>query len=155
MTVLVGKVEMGQGVVASLPAIAAEELSVSMKSVDRVMLKADRSKRVSYAELAAGNRIERKLEGRAAAEKIAAYSIVGKPLQRRDATDKVTDRAKYACDIAPPGGCNALHARILRPLAHGVVMTRVDTSEAEMHPGVRVIRAGGRGGQQCYTIPQR
>src|SRR6185369_7012500 len=133
VTLLVGKVEMGQGVATSLPQLAAEELNVRLDSVDLVMgdtelcpfdmgtygslsirtlgpvlraaaaearmvlvqmaseklgvptdglevvdgvvrSKSDSSKRVSYAELAAGKRIERKVDGRAAVEKVAEYT---------------------------------------------------------------------------------
>ena len=58
---------------------------------------------------------------------------------RRDAREKVTGAAKYAGDIIPPG---ALHARILRPPAHGATLKSVDTAEAEKYPGARVIRDG-------------
>src|ERR1039458_2726024 len=39
--------------------------------------------------------------------------------------------------MTPPG---LLHARILRPPAHGAALTSVDTSAAEKVPGVRVIK---------------
>jgi len=198
VTVLVGKVELGQGVMTSLPQLAAEELHVSLASVDVVLgdtdlcpfdmgtfgslsvrtlgpvlraaaaeartvlvqmaaeklganaadlevkdgvitLQTDRSKHVTYGELTAGKRIERRIEGKAALEAVANFKIVGTSPPRRDAIDKVTGRAKYAGDIVPPG---ALHARIVRAPAHGVQLTAVDTKAAEAVPGVRVIRDG-------------
>ena len=51
----------------------------------------------------------------------------------------MTGQAKYAGDVAPAG---ALHARILRPPAHGAVLAGVDTSAAANVPGVTVIRDG-------------
>ncbi len=196
VTCLVGKVELGQGVMTSLPQLAAEELNVPLSSVDCVMgdtdlcpfdigtfgslsvrtlgpvlraaaaearavlvqmaaerfkleaadlevkdgvitARSDATKRVSYGELTAGKRIERRFEGQAALEKVAAFTIVGKSAARRDAIDKVTGKAKYAGDIVPSG---ALYARILRAPAHGAVLKSVDTSAAEKVPGVRVVR---------------
>jgi len=198
VTSFVGKVEMGQGVMTSLPQLVAEELDVPLASVDIVMgdtdlcptdigtfgslsirqfgpvLRAaaaeaktvllmmaaerfdcpvsdltveagtvvhrgDSTKRVTYGELTEGKRIERKIEGRPALEAVSAYTIVGMSVPRRDAVAKVSGQAKFAGDIVPAG---ALHARILRPPAHGATPATVDTSAAEAVPGVRVVRAG-------------
>ncbi len=198
VTVLVGKIEMGQGVMTSLPQLAAEELNVPLSSVDVVLgdtelcpfdmgtfgslsvrtlgpvlrgaaaearavlvqlaserlgapvadlevrdgvvvSRSDPSRRVAYGALTAGKRIERKLDGKAALERVADFTVVGTSPVRRDALDKVTGRAKYAGDVVPPG---ALHARIVRPPAHGATMTSVDTSAAAALPGVRVVRDG-------------
>jgi isoquinoline 1-oxidoreductase len=198
VTCLVGKIEMGQGTMTSLPQLAADELNVPLSSVDVVMgdtdlcpfdigtfgslsvrslgpvlraaaaearavlvqmaaerlqvsvsdldvrdgvvvSKSDPAKRLSYGDLTAGKRIERRFEGKAALERVAEFTIVGKSTPRRDGRDKVTGKAKYAGDIVPPG---ALHARILRPPAHGATLTRADTSKAERVNGVRLIRDG-------------
>jgi isoquinoline 1-oxidoreductase len=198
VTVLLGKVEMGQGAMTSLPQLAAEELNVPLESVDVVMGDTDLcpfdmgtfgslsvrtlgpvlraaaaearavlvqmaseklsvpvaelevrdgmvvsktapAKRVSYGELTAGKKIERRLEGKAALERVSEFTIVGKSAKRRDARDKVTGKAKYAGDIVPP---DALHARILRPPAHGATLVKADTTAAEKAPGVRVVRDG-------------
>jgi len=198
VTCLVGKVEMGQGIMTALPQLAAEELDVPLSSVDIVMgdtdlcptdsgtygslsvrvfgptlraaaaeartvlvqmaaerlqrpvadldvrdgvvvSKTDRAKHVSYGELTAGKRIERRLDGQAVLKQVGAFTIMGKSAPRRDALEKVTGKAKFAGDIAPSG---ALHARILRPPAHGATLVRADTSAAEAVPGVRVVRDG-------------
>jgi len=198
VTSFVGKVEMGQGVMTSLPQLVAEELDVPLTSVDivlgdtdlcptdigtfgslsirqlgpvlraaaaeakavlltmaaerlacpisdltveagAVVNRTDVTKRVTYGELTEGRRIERKIEGRPALEAVSAFTIVGRSAPRRDAVDKVTGRAKYAGDIVPEG---ALHARILRPPAHGATLASLDTSAAEAAPGVRVVRTG-------------
>ena len=199
VTCLVGKIEMGQGVMTSLPQLLAEELDVPLSSVDIVMgdtdlcpwdmgtfgslsirqfgpvmrqaaadaramllqLASERlqvpvgrlrvkagvvseptnpGKTVTYGQLTDGKRIEHKLDGKAPLKAVASYTVVGKSIRRRDGADKVTGRAHFAGDIVPPGG--ALHARILRPPAHGATLDRVDTSAAEKAPGVRVIRDG-------------
>lgn len=199
VTVLVGKIEMGQGVMTSLPQMAAEELDVAIDKVDVVMgdtdlcpfdmgtygslstrtlgpvlraaaaegkavlvqmaseklgvpvgelevvdgvvrAKSDRAIHVSYGALTAGRRIERKYDGKAALEKVGDFSIMGISAPRRDAPDKVTGKAKYAGDVIPKG---ALHARLLRPPAHGATLKSVDTSGAERYPGARVVKVGG------------
>ncbi|MFN3762481.1 MAG: xanthine dehydrogenase family protein molybdopterin-binding subunit, partial [Anaerolineae bacterium] len=62
--------------------------------------------------------------------------IVGKPIPRVDARDKVTGKARYPGDFSMPG---MLHAKILfagRP--HARILS-IDTSEAEQVPGVVAI----------------
>ncbi len=198
VTCLVGKVELGQGIVTSLRQLLAEDLDVDLKMVEIVCgdtdlcpwdagtfgslsirsfgpvlrdaaaeargalleLASERlqapaasltvkagvvsvaggaSKTVTYGQLTEGKRIERKLASKPAVKPVKAFTIVGTSAPRRDATDKVMGRATYAGDIAPPG---ALYARILRPPAHGAVLTSVDTSAAEKAPGVTVVREG-------------
>ena len=129
---------------AVLLLLASERLQVP---IDTLVIKAgvvsvgtDASKKVTYGQLTEGKRIERKLEQKAAVKPVKAFTVVGSSAPRRDAIEKVTGKAKYAGDIVPPGG--ALHARILRPPAHGATMTQCDTAAAEQVPGVRVIRDG-------------
>ena len=198
VTCFVGKVELGQGIITSLPQLVAEELDVPLTSVDIVMgdtdvcpwdmgtfgslsirqfgpvlrtaaaearsvlielaaermqvqagalrtdagavvLTSDPTKRVRYEALTAGKRIERRVSAPATLEPVASFTVVGQSAPRRDAIDKVTGAAKYAGDIVPPG---ALHARILRPPAHGATLSTVDTSAASAVAGVRVVRDG-------------
>ena len=124
--------------------MASERMQVP---VDRLRVKAglvsdanDPKRSVTYGQLTAGQRIERKAEGKAPLKPVASYTIVGKSVRRRDGADKVTGKAQFAGDIVPPGG--VLQARVLRPPAHGATLDRVDTSAAEKVPGVQVIRDG-------------
>lgn len=198
VTCLVGKVEMGQGVMTSLPQLVADELDVPLTAVDIVMgdtdlcpwdmgtfgslsirqfgpilrtaaaeakavlvelaaerlgvpagelrvdagvvvHRTDATKRVTYGALTAGARIERRISKPVVLESPAAFTVVGTSAPRRDAIEKVTGKAKYAGDIVPSG---ALHARVLRPPAHGATLSAVDTSTAEAVPGARVVRDG-------------
>ena len=86
-----------------------------------------------------GKKIERRLDEKAVLEAVSDFTIVGKPVSRMDAHDKVTGKAKYSGDVRLPG---MLCARILRPPVHGATLKKVDTSEAERMEGVRVVRAG-------------
>ncbi|RPJ80133.1 MAG: hypothetical protein EHM13_12530, partial [Acidobacteria bacterium] len=95
---------------------------------------------VTYAQLTAGKRIERAVTSKPALKAAASYTIVGKSIPRPDGAEKVAGKAKFAGDVVPPGG--ALHARVLRPPAHGATLASVDTSAAEKLPGARVVRDG-------------
>ncbi len=127
---------------AVLLQMAAERLQAP---AGRLQVKAgvvtDRSapgQRVTYAELVQGKRIERHLE-KVPLKPVAAFTIVGQSPRRKDALEKVTGKAKYAGDMSLPG---MLHARILRPPAHGATLKSVDTSAAERMDGARVVRDG-------------
>ena len=68
-----------------------------------------------------------------------ATSVVGKPLPRVDAYERVSGAAVYPSDVRLP---NMLHGAILRcPHPHARVR-RVDTSAALKVPGVRVVVSG-------------
>ena len=70
---------------------------------------------------------------------MADYSIVGKPVARRDAVQKVTGRALHVGNMEPPG---LLHVAVLRsPHPHARIV-RIDKSRAEAHPGVAAVLTG-------------
>jgi nicotinate dehydrogenase subunit B len=125
---------------AILIQFAAEKLQVP---ADRLIAKAgvitdsgDPAKRVAYGDLAAGKKIERRLGKPPLLKPVSSYTVVGKPAARRDGNEKVTGKATYAGDIVPPG---ALHARILRPPAHGAKLTAIETKAAAAVPGVTIV----------------
>jgi isoquinoline 1-oxidoreductase len=95
--------------------------------------------RRTYGELAKGKKIERHLQGKPSLKDVAKYSVVGKPLGRRDGRDKVTGKAQYAGDVREPG---MLHAKLLRPPAHGAKLKNVDTAPAKTIAGVQVVQDG-------------
>ena len=64
------------------------------------------------------------------------FNIVGTRPIRHDALDKVTGRAKYGADVQMAG---MLHGKILRsPHAHARIRS-IDTSRAEVLPGVKAV----------------
>ncbi len=101
--------------------------------------KGNPSKRVSYGELARGQKLEKYLEVKPSVEDYRQFTLVGKPLKHSDALEKVTGRAKYTGDLKLPG---MLHARIVRPPSHGATLLSADTSAAEAMKGVTVVRDG-------------
>ena len=92
----------------------------------------DRSRRVTYAELARGQRIERTVEEEAVLRSVREFQVMGLPAKRLDRIEKVTGEAKFAGDIRLPG---MLYAKILRPSSHDATLQSVDTSGAEAVPG--------------------
>ncbi|MFQ5865557.1 MAG: molybdopterin cofactor-binding domain-containing protein [bacterium] len=198
VTCFTGKIEMGQGIVTSLAQMIADELEVSLESVEMVMgdtdlcpwdlgtfgsmttrffgpaLRAagaeakavlmdlasehlkvptsqltvkdgvvlDKTKKdhqVTYAQLAQGKKITRHLQEKAAVKKASEFKIMGRPVLRRDAIEKVTGQAKFAADIHFP---EMLYARILRPPAHGAKLIHADTSVARKIEGVQIVQEG-------------
>ncbi len=79
--------------------------------------------------------------------------VVGKPMQRIDAYERVSGSAVFTADISFP---DMLHGAILRcPYAHAKVK-RVDTSKAEKMPGVHAIITNDTPGASIpwYGMPQ-
>jgi isoquinoline 1-oxidoreductase len=193
-----GKIEMGQGVVTSLAQMLADELDVSLESVDMVMGDTDlcpwdmgtfgsmstrffgpplraagaegrhvllelaaeqlglpagqlatedgvvyersnKQNRVTYAQLAKGNKIERHASGKVSLKTPDQFKIMGRSVKRRDALEKVTGRARFAGDIQLPG---MLYAKILRPPSHDSKRLEVDVEAAKRIEGVLVIEDG-------------
>ena len=90
--------------------------------------------------------LEKKEEGKRAAEgkRCQKEHVIGKSVNRTDAFEKVTGRAKYTDDLC---GRGAYVAKILHSeTAHGYVKA-VDTSEAEQIPGVVKIVT-------CFDVPE-
>ena len=66
----------------------------------------------------------------------APLNVIGRPLPRPDAIDKVTGAAMYTDDYVFP---NMLHARTLRAKYPHALIKRIDTSKAKALPGVRAV----------------
>ncbi len=66
----------------------------------------------------------------------APLKVIGRPLPRPDAIDKVTGAARYADDHVFPG---MLHARTLRAKYPHALIKRIDISKAKALPGVRAV----------------
>jgi CO/xanthine dehydrogenase Mo-binding subunit len=123
--------------------LAAEQFKVPQEQLlakDGIITdQKDPKNRVTYGQLAKGQKIERHLDARPKLKDPSQFTIVGKPLVRRDGEAKVTGTAHYAADIRVPG---MLYAKILRPPAHGATLKSVDTSAAKTVVGVQVIQDG-------------
>lgn len=129
---------------AILIQMASERLGMSREALmtkdGTVYVKNNPDKKVSYAQLAMGKKITRHLETKPPIKHHSKHTISGKPTNRLDAKAKITGEAKFSGDIRVPG---MLHAKILRPPAHGAKLASVDTSAAENVKGAQVIQAEG------------
>ena len=96
-------------------------------------------KKVTYGELARGQRIERYMEEKPDVIDYTEFYYVGQSMLHADARPKVTGEALFTGDMKLPG---MLYARILRPPSHGAELVSVDYSKAEQLEGARVIHDG-------------
>jgi xanthine dehydrogenase YagR molybdenum-binding subunit len=62
--------------------------------------------------------------------------VIGKPVPRMDALEKVTGQARYTFDVQLPG---MLYARTINSTAPHARIKSIDTSRAETYPGVRAV----------------
>ncbi|MGA8261871.1 MAG: molybdopterin cofactor-binding domain-containing protein [Arenicellales bacterium] len=126
---------------AVLMELAAQRLGVPKDrlSVERgeVFVTDQPSNRVGYGELAKGKRIVRAVDEKAVLRGVPEFRVMGRSPKRLDGREKVTGAAKYTGDIRLPG---MLHARILRPPAHGATLSHADVSAARRLPGVTVVQ---------------
>jgi len=123
--------------------LAAEQLKVPQAQLvarDGVISdQQDPKNKISYGQLAKGQKITRHLQTRPALKDPSRFRIAGKPLTHRDGEAKVTGKAHYAADVRVPG---MLYAKILRPPAHGATLKSADTAPAKAVPGAQVIQDG-------------
>jgi nicotinate dehydrogenase subunit B len=126
---------------AVLLQLAAEQLNIPADQLitkNGLIQDKEGKKKISYAELARGKRIERFLPD-VSIKHVSEHSISGKPLLRTDAYEKVTGAAKFTGDIQFPG---MLYARMVRPPAHKAKLIKIDTSQAEKVRGIQIIHEG-------------
>lgn len=105
--------------------------------------------RLAYAELVKGRQIaavsrasdERPplpaARTKPALKKASECTVIGKPLPRGNARDKVTGKALFTADVRLPG---LLHGRVLRPPVHGAALKSVDVSGARAVKGAQVFQ---------------
>jgi len=99
----------------------------------------NKMKKVSYAQLTKGKKIERHLQNVPVVKDPGKFNLIGKPYMHQDARIKVTGEAKFTGDIKLPG---MLYARIVRPPSHRAKLVSADTSEAEKIKGIQIVRDG-------------
>jgi nicotinate dehydrogenase subunit B len=105
-----------------------------------ISVRADKSRQVNFAKLAAGKKIARLVDRKAVTKTVGEFQVMGKSFNRVDGRAKVTGEARYTGDIRLPG---MLYARIVRPPAHDSKLISMDTSAAEKMPGVVFVKEEG------------
>jgi nicotinate dehydrogenase subunit B len=98
-----------------------------------VIVAADASRRVTYAELIGGRTFQVPLDAAAARKHPREWTVLGKPVPRVDMADMVTARLEYVHNVRVPG---MLHGRPLRPPAVGASLVSVDESSIKDLPGI-------------------
>ena len=128
---------------AVLLELASETLQVPLARLtakDGVVFdQQDPNHKITYGQLTKGKKIERHLQVKPTVKDYARFAVMGKPLLRRDAREKVTGKAQYSADIRLPG---MLYAKILRPPAHGAKLMSVDPAPAKAVAGIQVVQIG-------------
>ena len=91
---------------AVLMELASEQLNIPKNQLTAkdgtVFEKTKPDNRITYAQLAEGKKIMRQLPEKAVVKSAANFKIIGKPVTRRDALEKVTGKAKFSQDPAKP-----------------------------------------------------
>ena len=123
--------------------LGAEHLGIPVDRLeikDRIISdKVNDNKKVSYAELTKGKKIEKHLEIKPDVKDFTQFKAIGKSHLHKDAMLKVTGQAKFSGDMLFP---DTLYARVLHPPSHGAKLVSADTSEAAKNDGVKVVKEG-------------
>ena len=108
-----------------------------LQIVDGVVRAKDGSGAVTYGELIGDRAFNLKVDGGAPLKAPQSFRFIGKSLPRPDLPAKVTGRHRYLHDLTLP---SMLHARVIRPPAHGATLVSVDESSVAAIGGARVVR---------------
>jgi nicotinate dehydrogenase subunit B len=129
---------------AVLLELASEELKVPKVDLEVangvVSVKNNKSKQISYSDLAKGKQIVRTISENPPIKKPSEFKVLGKSVHRHDAEWKITGEAKFAADIQLPG---MLYASIVRPPDHRAKIVSVDVSAAKKISGVEIVNEDG------------
>ena len=117
MSIHVGKVEIGQGIVTALAQIASEELDVPIEKIRMLPASTadspDEGVTSGSLSIQDGGKSLRAACAELKANKLAKdYKVVGKSAARLDLPNKIAGKPSYLQDMALPG---MLHARVVRP----------------------------------------
>jgi isoquinoline 1-oxidoreductase len=128
---------------AVLIGLAAVRLNVPKDRLDvengAVFDRTQENVKVTYAELAKGKKIERRLDQDIQVKSVSQLKVIGKSHNRIDAVAKVTGKAQYTGDIRVDG---MVSAAVLQPPAHGAKLKSLDTSAVDKVDGFQVVRDG-------------
>ena len=95
---------------------------------------------MSYGELVSDNLLHVAAQPQSKLKDPAAFSIIGKPMQRVDIPAKVTGGAAYVQDLRLPG---MAHARVVRPPSYGARLRSVDKAPIEKMSGfLKIVQDG-------------
>jgi isoquinoline 1-oxidoreductase len=104
---------------------------------------------LDYAALAKGQQLSETVAADSSLIPAAQWTVAGQSLPRVDGRDFVTGKHSFPSDQKLPG---MLHGTILRPAAFEASLASLDTKEAELIPGVTVVRDGNFVGVTAPTV---
>jgi CO/xanthine dehydrogenase Mo-binding subunit len=124
--------------------MASQQLNVPVDQLmaedGMIMVRTDRSRRVSYGTLVAGEKFNLTVNSRAAYKDPRQYKVLGTSVPRYDIPQKVTGEFEFVHNIRLPG---MLHGRVVRPPMVGAKVVSVDNSSVRSLAGnVRVVVKG-------------
>jgi len=124
----------------ALLALAAQRLgrpAGDLEVADGVARAKDGSGSVSYGELIGDRAFNLKVDAAVPLKPHDRFRFIGRSLPRPDLPAKITGHHRYLQDLVLP---NMLHARVIRPPAHGATLVSVDESSIAAIAGARVVR---------------
>jgi nicotinate dehydrogenase subunit B len=97
----------------------------------------DGSASVGYGDLVGDQKLNLKIDPKALVKAPNQFRFIGKSLRRPDIPTKIAGLHRYVHDLTLPG---MLHARVIRPPAHGATLVSVDEASVAAIPTARVVR---------------
>ena len=122
--------------------LAAQQLNVepgSVRIVDARFVNHDKSKSLSFADVAKGKKLVKMIPEKIATTPAKDWTIAGTSVAKVDGRNYVTGKHRYTSDLKLPG---MLYGKVVRPSAFNATLLSADTKTAEAIPGVTVIRDG-------------
>lgn len=122
--------------------LAAQKLGIAPSAVqiiDARFVNRDRSKSLSFADVAKGKRLLKVIPEGIAVTAPRDWTLTGTSVPKVDARAFVTGRHLYTADLKRDG---MLYGKVVRPATFNATLISVDTRAAEAMPGVRVVRDG-------------
>jgi nicotinate dehydrogenase subunit B len=133
--------------VASAALTALLEMAAAQWQVNRESLMAfdgkithkKTNRSIEYAALLKGQQLTQTVPAEEVVTPAARWKVAGQPTHKIDGRNFVTGKHRYPSDQKLPG---MLHGKILRQASFNATLVSADTREAEMIPGVTVVRDG-------------
>ncbi len=98
-----------------------------------ISAKSDPSKKVTYGQLVGGRKFHLSLDPNAKRKPPSEWTVLGKPVQRRDIPEIVTGQFEFVHNVRVPG---MLHGRVVRPPSPGATLISVDEASVAGMPGL-------------------
>ena len=110
-----------------------QDASALSLSSGKVVVTADASQAVAFADLAAGKASMRELDTKAALKDPSTFTVVGQSIPRPDISQKINGAMQYGIDAVVDG---MVWGAVVRPPSFGATLTSIDFSAAQAAPGV-------------------